>query len=320
MTPESVSLFVQAARGKSQEEIIIEFLDAVLQDDDDVEQGSVLLNHQAARKLILFNESSFLFRKHFLDPTAEHRWPRQFEYFEGIAGRAFRSGRTQVFQRASGRDSGEFVGDSPIQNMVCIPFFTNQTTPFGVVCLHNNDEGKTFDEARVRDLERVVDILALALHTPHPEVQVEDNVFIVHGRDEATRNGLENILLRHGARPRVLWREDKNAQLILAELEKLIRVCRAGFVVITPDDEGRLAGRDEELVPRARENVIFEMGLLFARFRAFDRVALLVRRPTVLPSDLGGVAYESFDRIEEIEARILRKLEAWGFEQRPDPR
>ena len=120
------------------------------------------------------------------------------------------------------------------------------------------------------------------------------------------------MLLQRDVTPRVLEREDKGPNSILEELESLIRICRAGFILVTPDDEGRFRSGDEPLAGRARQNVIFETGLLFAKFRVFERVALVVKRPLELPSDLNGIFYLEFtSSVQELEKPIEKKLDAW---------
>lgn len=303
--------FLQAARGRSQEEIIIEFLQAAIEVSPAADAGSVLVNHPKMKKLVLFNEDDFLFSRGLLDPGTRAAWPKQFTYFSGIAGRCFRQKTIQTFPlRPPAVGDDDFVGNSPIKNMVCIPIMTGGSDPFGVACFHNNDSQKIFSEQDKRALAAYTDILSLALHTPHPELQLERNVFIVHGRDTRSLADLQEILRSFTVSPKVLAREDKNAQSILSALEELIRTCRAGFILATPDDQGKLAG-EEPLSVRARENVIFETGLLFAKFRSFERVAILLKKPLVLPSDLRGISYEEFDDINTLRPAIERKLSNW---------
>ena len=52
--------FLKAARGRSQEEIIIEFLASTVLNDSVSENGSVLINHPQKKVLITFNEGDFL--------------------------------------------------------------------------------------------------------------------------------------------------------------------------------------------------------------------------------------------------------------------
>ncbi|PJG52870.1 hypothetical protein CVM73_23730 [Bradyrhizobium forestalis] len=301
--------FLRASHGRSQEAIIVEFLQTAIAISSAADAGSVLIDHPKMKRLVLFNEGDFLFREELLDSNARARFPTTLGYFGTVAGNCFRTGTPTVFSRAKG---DEFYGDSPIQNMVCFPIKLGPgRSPFGVACFHNNIPEKAFSPEDQRVLEAYTDILALALHTPHPELQLDRNVFIVHGRDERSRISLESILRQNKVNPKVLMREDKNATTILSALEELIRTCKAGFILATPDDEGRLGKPNEQLAARARENVIFEMGMLFAKFRAFDRVAILLKKPLRLPSDLNGVTYEEFERIEDIEATIVRKLDNW---------
>lgn len=304
--------FLRAARGRSQEEIIIEFLASTVLNDPVADNGSVLINHPKRKMLIAFNEGDFLFEKKLLDPQARGSWPAEIGYYDSIAGICFRTEETQTYCRADNASDSRFFGDSPIANMVCIPIDTGGNVPFGVVCFHNNKPERTFSPEHVKLLESCVDVLAIALHNPVPELSLERNVFIVHGRDTQARLELENILLQRKVTPRVLEREDKGPNSILEELEALIRTCRAGFILVTPDDEGRFKGGSEPLAGRARQNVIFETGLLFAKFRAFERVALVVKRPLELPSDLNGIFYLEFtSSVRELENPIENKLNTW---------
>ena len=51
---------------------------------------------------------------------------------------------------------------------------------------------------------------------------------------------------------------------------------------------------------------------MFAKFRAFERVALVVKRPLELPSDLNGIFYMEFaSSVQELEKPIEKKLDAW---------
>jgi predicted nucleotide-binding protein len=86
---------------------------------------------------------------------------------------------------------------------------------------HNNDANKKFSKGDVHTLESDADVLSLALYMPHPELQLDKmNVFIVHGRDKSSVDGLELILRRYGVTPMILRHEKRSAQLILDSLRK----------------------------------------------------------------------------------------------------
>lgn len=307
--------FLSAAKGRSQEEIIKEFLIATVIADPVADHGTVLVNDPRGRRLIVFNQDDFLFENRLLDPARRADWPMEFPHDQSIAGYCFRQKRTVVFCRAQASPvtARFFTGDSPIENMICIPITMAGGDPFGVVCFHNNAADKVFGPAEATVLEAFVDVLAVALHSPLPELYLEKNVFIVHGRRQDSLDQLQLLLLKHNVSPKVLGQASKGPNAILDELEGLVRICKAGFILVTPDDEGRLRGTEEPLVARARENVIFEAGLLFAKYREFNRVELLLEEPAVLPSDLSGIYYERFAKIADIEARIEDKLGEWGL-------
>src|SRR5262249_3632251 len=270
------------------------FLKTLINEDEVADSGSVLINHPRQQKLVLFNENNFLFDEEMLEPVPG-KWMKEFPYARGIAGMAFEQAQTIHFSRGSSpkRLEQALMGDSPIQNMICIPIMTAQGPPFGVVCLHNNDPERKFSAEQIDNIQAFVDIFAIALHVPTPELHLERNVFIVHGRDEGALGELLLVLEKYGVRPKVLRDEEKNAVHILTALEDLLRDCTGGFILATPDDEGRLAG-DRKFASRVRENVMFETGLLFAKFRSLNRVAILLKEPLDLPSDLNGVSFDKF--------------------------
>lgn len=307
----SLGGFLRAAKGRSQERIIGEFLAAVRDPNDSkslIEDASVLIDHAREQKLMVFNDK-------FLDP--KKRWEVAIGYNEGIAGRCFRERDTTEYPSRRGKKFAvELVGKGDIKNMVCIriKFRSDSDTPFGVACFHNNDANKKFTKGDVRTLESYVDVLSLALHMPHPELQLDKmNVFIVHGRDTPSVDGLELILRRYGVTPMILRQEKRSAQLILDSLERILRICHAGFILVTPDDEGRLSESEETFQLRARENVIFETGLLFSKFRQSERVSILLKKPAKLPSDLTGMFVDQFETINSIESKITERLRDWGM-------
>ena len=86
--------FLRAARGCSQEQVIIEFLETVVSLDPSSEQGSVLIKHPDRNALILFNANGFLFEKKLLDPNPAAKWPSELGLHGTIAGLCYRTKST----------------------------------------------------------------------------------------------------------------------------------------------------------------------------------------------------------------------------------
>jgi hypothetical protein len=116
-------------------------------------------------------------------------------------------------------------------------------------------------------------------------------VFIVHGRDEAPREAVARFLEKLGFEAIILHEQANKGRTVIEKVEAHGDV---GFAVVllTPDDEGCTKG--EEPGPRARQNVILELGYFIGRLGR-ERVCALKRGEVEIPSDFGGVVYEPFD-------------------------
>jgi fructose-1,6-bisphosphatase/inositol monophosphatase family enzyme len=119
-------------------------------------------------------------------------------------------------------------------------------------------------------------------------------VFIVHGRDKSMANSVARFIeKRFGLKCTILDEEVNSGKTIIEKLEKYASAEYA-VVLLTPDDEGRLAESRDELKRRARQNVIFEMGLFYGLLHR-SRVIVLHREPLELPSDIEGILYVPID-------------------------
>ncbi|WP_375655765.1 TIR domain-containing protein [Bartonella sp. MR63HLJHH] len=121
-------------------------------------------------------------------------------------------------------------------------------------------------------------------------------IFIVHGHDRYALKELELILLKLGLEPYILQNTSGNGLTIIQTLKKEICDSSIGFgiVLLTHDDMGYAISQGAEKVqPRARQNVIFEMGMLAAAL-PLERIAILQKEGIEMLSDVGGVYYLSF--------------------------
>jgi predicted nucleotide-binding protein len=79
---------------------------------------------------------------------------------------------------------------------------------------------------------------------------------------------------------------------------------------LTGDDEGRKSG-DEEWRPRARQNVVLELGFFIGALGR-GRVALLYEEEVELPSDIAGVLYLPLDDAGAWKAKLAREMSDAG--------
>ena len=142
------------------------------------------------------------------------------------------------------------------------------------------------------------------------EQMVSTQVFVVHGRDEGTRNTVVRFLERLDLDPIVLMEQPNEGRTIIEKFEDYSDV---GYAVIlcTPDDVGKLNSDEEELRPRPRQNVILEWGFFIGKLGR-DRVCALVVDDVEIPSDNDGVLYIQMDDANGWQFQLLRELNSTG--------
>lgn len=116
-------------------------------------------------------------------------------------------------------------------------------------------------------------------------------VFVVHGHDEGARETVARFLMQLGFDPIILHEQANQGRTVMEKVEAHGEV---GFAVVllTPDDEGCAMGATP--VPRARQNVLLELGYFLGRLGR-DKVFALKRGSVEIPSDIAGVVWESMD-------------------------
>ncbi|MCU1340308.1 MAG: nucleotide-binding protein [Bryobacterales bacterium] len=94
---------------------------------------------------------------------------------------------------------------------------------------------------------------AIATSNPTP-VEVSDDIFVVHGRDEAAKEQVAAVIRRAGLNPIILHQQANEGKTIIEKFEKHGSAAGFAVVIATPDDVGGLAVASHlhpELKPRA---------------------------------------------------------------------
>lgn len=120
-----------------------------------------------------------------------------------------------------------------------------------------------------------------------------DRIFLVHGHDTAFRNEVKLWLRDVGLEPITLAEEASGGKHLFEKLEHYAGQVGYAIILATPDDVGRAAGVGD-LKPRARQNVIFEMGYFVAKLGR-GKVAVITVGDIERPSDIDGLVYISKD-------------------------
>lgn len=138
-------------------------------------------------------------------------------------------------------------------------------------------------------------------------VQETNRVFVVHGHDEGMRESVARVLTKLGLEPVILHEQPSRGRTIIEQIETHSDVGFA-IVLLSPDDTGyATANGPEAAKPRARQNVILELGY-FAGKLSRENVVALHRGDIELPSDYDGVLYTPYDSGGAWQYKLTREL------------
>lgn len=137
-------------------------------------------------------------------------------------------------------------------------------------------------------------------------------VFVVHGHDDGLKETVARFLAKLDLEPVILHEEPNRGRTIIEKFEEHSDVAFA-VVLFTADDVGYPAGRAEECKPRARQNVVLELGFFMAALGR-DRVCVLYKDGVDVPSDYSGVLYEEIDPRGAWRYRLAIEIKSAGIE------
>jgi predicted nucleotide-binding protein len=137
-------------------------------------------------------------------------------------------------------------------------------------------------------------------------------VFVVHGHDESARETVARFLERLDLEPIILHEQASSGRTIIEKVERYSEVAFA-VVLLTPDDVGASKGKEGTLNPRARQNVILELGYFLGKLGR-THVTGLIKGDLEKPSDYDGVVYIQLDGPGAWRLQLARELKAAGLD------
>ncbi len=138
-------------------------------------------------------------------------------------------------------------------------------------------------------------------------------IFIVHGHDDGPKQEVARFIEQLGLIPIILHERPNKGRTLITKLSEEADTIKFAIVLMTPDDHGKsVADADIELKPRARQNVVFELGFFIAKLGS-RHVAALRKGNIETPSDYDGVAYISLDK-DDWKKKLGQELEEAGFD------
>ncbi|MCG7320173.1 TIR domain-containing protein [Brevibacillus laterosporus] len=141
---------------------------------------------------------------------------------------------------------------------------------------------------------------------------ISKKIFIVHGHDNEAKETAARYCDKLGLTSVILHEQASGGKTVI---EKLERHADVGFaiVLLTPDDIGYPKGASEQAMPRARQNVILELGY-FLGLLGRQRVIALTREGVEMPSDYQGVIYIPMDAAGAWRLLLAREIKEAGID------
>ena len=177
------------------------------------------------------------------------------------------------------------------------------------------DDEKFFDELEAKLLILEKNINKYLTGTQETEMDKSMNnkkVFIVHGHDEKLKYEMANWLRSLDLEPIILHlTANMGIKTIIDKIQENSDV-RCAIVLMTADDLGK-AKAEEDLKPRARQNVIFEAGYFLGRLGE-EHVILLYDNGLEAPGDLAGCIYIEADSYGGWKEQVRTEFKSMGID------
>ncbi len=145
-----------------------------------------------------------------------------------------------------------------------------------------------------------------------PQSTYGNEVFIVHGHDDEAKETVARFVENFGIEATILHEQANRGQTIPEKFEE--HAGEAGFAIIllTPDDVGASKDETDAPKPRARQNVVLELGYFWGRLGR-GRVCVLYKGGVELPSDMQGLLYVPMDISEGWKLKLAREMKQAGL-------
>lgn len=144
--------------------------------------------------------------------------------------------------------------------------------------------------------------------------RIYNNAFVVYGHNQKMKESVQNYIKSRGIKSIDLFGDSNGGiQWVFEALSDSANMAECAIVLLSADDI-MLNKKDLQFMYRARQNVIFEMGL-FAGYLGKDRVIVLYEEhgKFEFPSDIGGIFYIKYDETSQWKNLLHDNLEKMGF-------
>jgi len=192
--------------------------------------------------------------------------------------------------------------------------YKNARVSPNILMWYNREDGIQDDEFAIditKDLFKKVDNTSEFLKNQTKDTSKDfTRVFIVHGHDDLAKTEVARFIEKLALEPIILHEQSSQGMTIIEKIEHFSNV-GFGVILYTPCDMG--GKKDEQnLSPRARQNVIFEHGYLIGKIGR-KNVCALVKNDVEKPNDISGVVYVNMDSQKGWHLLLAKELKDAGY-------
>jgi predicted nucleotide-binding protein len=148
------------------------------------------------------------------------------------------------------------------------------------------------------------------IEASEPRAIDRSKVFVVHGHDGAPKAEVARFIEKLGFEAVILHERANKGRTLITKFREEADGVGFAVVLMTPDDLGK-AFAAADFNPRARQNVVLELGFFIGKLGP-ERVAALVKGDIEKPSDFDGVVYISLDR-DDWQRKLAQELQVANY-------
>jgi predicted nucleotide-binding protein len=141
---------------------------------------------------------------------------------------------------------------------------------------------------------------------------IDNKIFIVHGRDNEMKEAVARTLEKLDCDAIILHEQPNEGRTIIEKFSDYANETSFAVVLFSPDDMAYLNGDSyKKARPRARQNVLLELGFFMGKLERAHTIALCKKADDFeMPSNYKGVAYIEYDNNGHWKYALAKELKA----------
>jgi len=138
------------------------------------------------------------------------------------------------------------------------------------------------------------------------------DIFIVHGHDIGAREEVSRFVEKLKLNPIILKDKANQGRTTIEKFVQESSSSSFAIVLFTPDDIGFPKDKSDQAKPRARQNVIFELGYFISNLGR-KNVCVLYKEGVEILTDFVGVLYIPYDDKGAWKLDLVKEMQAAGI-------